>query len=130
VRLDEFDLDCGPVLLAANPWHAAAYEEFPAAKERMFDAAGADRRWGRRVAASMVAAGLVDVDAVPVVRQWRAARPACACRDPHGTSALRTVGTRARPVIMNGPVGRPLRTLRPWRGASRTAGGVDDDVES
>ncbi|MER5268567.1 class I SAM-dependent methyltransferase [Actinosynnema sp. NPDC002837] len=75
LQLDEFDLDYGPVLLAAHPEHAAAYEDFLAAKERMFDAAGADRRWGRRVAASMAAAGLVDVDPVPVVRQWHADSP-------------------------------------------------------
>jgi SAM-dependent methyltransferase len=75
LQLDEFDLDYGPVLLAAHPEHATAYEEFLAAKERMFDAAGADRRWGRRVAASMVAAGLVEVDPAPVVRQWNADSP-------------------------------------------------------
>jgi SAM-dependent methyltransferase len=75
LQLDEFDVDYGPVLLAAAAGHAAAYEEFLAAKERMFDAAGADCRWGRRVAASMVAAGLVEVDPAPVVQQWTADSP-------------------------------------------------------
>jgi SAM-dependent methyltransferase len=75
LQLDEFDLDYGPVLLAAHPEHATAYEEFLAAKERMFDAAGADRRWGRRAAASMVAAGLVEVDPSPVVQQWNSDSP-------------------------------------------------------
>ena len=75
LQIDEFDISYGPVLLAPDEQAAELYERFLAAKERTFRAAGGDGTWGRRAAASMVAAGLVDVDPVPVLFPWRAGSP-------------------------------------------------------
>jgi SAM-dependent methyltransferase len=75
VQLDEFDIGYGPVLIAPDPSAAELYELFLAAKERVFDAAGADGRWGRKVAGAMVEAGLMDVDPMPVLQPWRAGSP-------------------------------------------------------
>ncbi|MFI9815077.1 class I SAM-dependent methyltransferase [Saccharothrix variisporea] len=75
LQLDEFDITYGPLLLAPDEESARLYEKFLAAKEKMFADAGADGTWGRRAAAAMVAAGLVDVDPVPVVQPWRPESP-------------------------------------------------------
>ncbi|WP_414942756.1 class I SAM-dependent methyltransferase [Amycolatopsis sp. cmx-11-51] len=75
MQIDEFDLSYGPVLLAPDARAASLYEAFLTAKERTFKAAGGDGTWGRRVAASMVAAGLVDVDPVPLLFPWQAGSP-------------------------------------------------------
>uniref|UniRef100_UPI0031D96FF5 class I SAM-dependent methyltransferase n=1 Tax=Saccharothrix mutabilis TaxID=33921 RepID=UPI0031D96FF5 len=75
LQLDEYDKTYGPVLLAPDDESARLYEKFLAAKERVFAEAGSDGAWGRRVAASMVAAGLVEVDPVPVVHPWRPDSP-------------------------------------------------------
>lgn len=75
VQIDEFDISYGPVLLAPDERAAALYEKFLAAKDKVFRAAGGDGTWGRRAAASMVAAGLVDVDPVPAIFPWRAGSP-------------------------------------------------------
>ncbi|WP_433259850.1 class I SAM-dependent methyltransferase [Actinosynnema sp. CS-041913] len=76
LQLDEFDKSYGPVLMAPDEESARLYERYLAAKDRMFAAAGSDGEWGRRMAASMVAAGLVEVDPVPVVQPWHAGSPA------------------------------------------------------
>ncbi|GAA2685574.1 MULTISPECIES: class I SAM-dependent methyltransferase [Actinosynnema] len=75
LQLDEFDLTYGPVLLAPGPRAAAVYEKFLAAKEEVLVRAGADPSWGRRAAAAMAGAGLVDVDPVPALFPWRAGSP-------------------------------------------------------
>ncbi|ONF74435.1 class I SAM-dependent methyltransferase [Amycolatopsis keratiniphila] len=75
MQIDEFDISYGPVLLAPDVRAANLYETFLAAKEKAFLMAGGDGTWGRRAAASMVAAGLVDVDPVPAVFPWRAGSP-------------------------------------------------------
>nr|CEL19858.1 putative methyltransferase [Kibdelosporangium sp. MJ126-NF4]CTQ97082.1 putative methyltransferase [Kibdelosporangium sp. MJ126-NF4] len=75
LQIDEFDISYGPVLLAPDPRSAELYETFLAAKDTVFRAAGGDGTWGRRVPASMAAAGLVDIDPVPVLFPWRAGSP-------------------------------------------------------
>ncbi|MBW4718441.1 class I SAM-dependent methyltransferase [Saccharothrix obliqua] len=76
LQVEDFDKSYGPVLVAPDDEAAARYEAYLAAKERVFAAAGSDGEWGRKAAASMVAAGLVDVDPVPVTQPWRAGSPA------------------------------------------------------
>lgn len=75
LQIDEFDISYGPILLAPDERAASLYEKFLAAKEKTFESAGGDGTWGRRVAASMAAAGLVDVDPVPMIFPWRAGAP-------------------------------------------------------
>ncbi|MFI9449990.1 class I SAM-dependent methyltransferase [Amycolatopsis sp. NPDC052450] len=75
MQIDEFDISYGPVLLAPDARSVELYEKFLAAKEKTFTMAGGDGTWGRRAAASMAAAGLVDVDPVPVLFPWRAGSP-------------------------------------------------------
>ncbi|MEU4804116.1 class I SAM-dependent methyltransferase [Actinosynnema sp. NPDC023587] len=76
LQVDEFDKSYAPVLVAPDAEAARCYREFTAAEERVRAAAGSAGEWGREVAASMVAAGLVDVDPVPVTQPWRADSPA------------------------------------------------------
>ncbi|MEU5694076.1 methyltransferase [Actinosynnema sp. NPDC020468] len=76
LQVDEFDNDYAPVLLAPDRNSAALYEEYLAARDRMFSAAGVDHTWGRKVARAMTAAGLVDVDPMPVVQPWTSGSPA------------------------------------------------------
>ncbi|RVU23676.1 class I SAM-dependent methyltransferase [Streptomyces antnestii] len=75
LQIDEFDIDYGPVLLAPSRAAGELYERFLAAKARLFADAGADGAWGRRAAAAMREAGLVDVDPVPYVVPWHAGSP-------------------------------------------------------
>ncbi|KUO17267.1 class I SAM-dependent methyltransferase [Streptomyces dysideae] len=75
MQLDEFDIDYGPVLLAPTRAAGELYERFLAAKARMFADAGADGGWGRRAAAAMREAGLVDIDPVPYLMPWHADSP-------------------------------------------------------
>ncbi|GAB3734671.1 methyltransferase domain-containing protein [Amycolatopsis oliviviridis] len=75
LQIDEFDISYGPVLLAPGERAVHLYEKFLAAKRKTFEAAGGDGTWGRQVAASMAAAGLVDVDPVPMIFPWRAGAP-------------------------------------------------------
>ncbi len=76
LQIDEFDKSYGPVLVAPDAESARLYEDYLAAKERMFETAGSDGEWGRKAAGSMVSAGLVDVDPVPVTQPWRPDSPA------------------------------------------------------
>ena len=75
LQLDEFDIDYGPGLLMPDLASHALYAKFLAAKANVMTAAGADGSWGRKVAATMQAAGLVDVDPVPRVELWHAGSP-------------------------------------------------------
>jgi ubiquinone/menaquinone biosynthesis C-methylase UbiE len=72
LQLDEFDISYGPALLMPSKRARELYESFMAAKYRLFVAAGADVEWGASAAEAMRDAGLVDVDPVPFIRQWRA----------------------------------------------------------
>jgi SAM-dependent methyltransferase len=76
LQVDEFDNTYAPVLLAPDAESARLYEKFLAAKDQVFADAGVDGAWGRRAAAAMAAAGLVDVDPVPVAQPWRPDSPA------------------------------------------------------
>ncbi|GAA1964469.1 class I SAM-dependent methyltransferase [Kitasatospora viridis] len=75
IQIDEFDVSYGPVLTAPSPAAAELYETFLAAKNRAVAANGGDPRWGRRVAADLLAAGFTEVDPQPRVALWRAGHP-------------------------------------------------------
>ncbi|MFD7660525.1 class I SAM-dependent methyltransferase [Actinosynnema sp. NPDC059797] len=75
LQVDEFDNSYRPVLLAPDAWSAELYERFLAVEEAMFDDSGVDGAWGRKAAAAMAAAGLVEVDPRPVLHPWRAGSP-------------------------------------------------------
>jgi SAM-dependent methyltransferase len=72
LQVDEFDNEYGPVLVAPDEPSRDRYEAFLTAKERVFALAGVDGAFGRRVAAAMRDAGLVDVDPEPYLAPWRA----------------------------------------------------------
>jgi SAM-dependent methyltransferase len=77
LQLDEFDISYGPALLMPDEGARALYERFLAAKVSLLERAGADPAWGRRAAAAMREAGLVEVDPQPSLQLWRAGSPGC-----------------------------------------------------
>lgn len=78
LQVDEFDTTYQPCLTAPSPDGAALYQRFLRARDAVMTAVGVDGAYGRRVAAAMVSAGLVDVDASPTVEVWRAGSPGLA----------------------------------------------------
>ncbi|MDI6408433.1 methyltransferase domain-containing protein [Streptomyces albus] len=75
LHVEEFDTSYEPPLLAPDEESAGLYEKYCAAKAAVFRAAGGDPHWGRRVAASMRAAGLADIDVRPRIELRTAGSP-------------------------------------------------------
>lgn len=75
LQLDDFDIDYGPALLTPDSRSAELYQRFLAAKAAVLTATGGQCDWGRRCAEAMRAAGLVEIDPVPYLSQWRAGSP-------------------------------------------------------
>ncbi|GAA2786807.1 class I SAM-dependent methyltransferase [Crossiella cryophila] len=75
LQLDDLDLGYGPALLTPDQRSAELYARFLAAKAEVMSATGADGSWGSRVATAMREAGLVEVDPVPHLSQWRPDSP-------------------------------------------------------
>lgn len=75
LQLDEFDISYGPALRARDTDSLRRYEDFLAVKQSVMAAAGADGSWGRKVAAAMHEAGLVQLDACPQLELWHAGSP-------------------------------------------------------
>jgi SAM-dependent methyltransferase len=89
LQIDEFDTSYQPCLVAPSPRGRALYERFLAARDAVMARAGVDGAYGRRVAEAMLAAGLVAVDAVPMVELWQPGSPGLALL-AHLTHGLRT----------------------------------------
>ncbi|MGO1052078.1 class I SAM-dependent methyltransferase [Crossiella sp. CA198] len=75
LQLDDLDLGYGPALLTPDQRAAELYQKFLTAKAAVMSATGADGAWGSRVATAMRAAGLVEIDPVPYLSQWRPDSP-------------------------------------------------------
>lgn len=75
LQIDEFDTSYQPCLTAPSRTGRLLYHRFLRARDAVMAAVGVDGAYGRRVAAAMAAAGLVDVDAAPTVELWRAGSP-------------------------------------------------------
>ncbi|MEV0678914.1 methyltransferase domain-containing protein [Actinosynnema sp. NPDC050436] len=75
LQLDEFDKSYAPVLITPDAAAARLYAEFTRARERVYEESGWAGEWGREMASSMAASGLVGVDPVPVTQPWRADSP-------------------------------------------------------
>jgi len=68
LQVEEFDTSHERVLVAPSDRAARLYEKFLRAKRDLMRSSGGDPEWGRRAAAALRGAGLVDVDARPHVR--------------------------------------------------------------
>ncbi|MFI7677214.1 class I SAM-dependent methyltransferase [Actinophytocola sp. NPDC049390] len=88
LQIDEFDTGCQPCLVAPSASGRLLYQRFLRARDAVMAAAGVEGTYGRRVAEAMSAAGLVAVDAVPVVTLWRPGAPGLALL-AHTTHQLR-----------------------------------------
>jgi SAM-dependent methyltransferase len=75
LQIDEFDITYGPALLLPDPAARDLYETFMETKTRLMTRMGTDVAWGRKAAAAMRQAGLVDVDPQPRLEQWNAESP-------------------------------------------------------
>lgn len=75
LQVDEFDISYGPALVMPDARARELYENFLAAKARVFEAAGGDGTWGRHVTQAMHDSGLIDIDVVPRLELWHSGSP-------------------------------------------------------
>ena len=83
LQVDELDASYEPVLLAPDARSAELCEKFLRAKRDAMCAAGGDPEWGRSAAASLRAAGFVDVDPQPHVGSRNPGSPDLELQENH-----------------------------------------------
>jgi SAM-dependent methyltransferase len=92
--LDEFDACYSPALLAPSKEAADQYARYVESKVAVMESAGADMRWGQRVAGAMRDAGLTGIEIAPLILPWRGGSPGARLQT-HNTLHLRDKFLRA-----------------------------------